>query len=124
MKRALVLIALVLLVFNAQCFAACTVEPCAETTKQTQAQETPCHHPKPATPAPVDQHDSNACDHPQFVSDEGARVAAPELAMAGFELAVVFTLPPVNFALVEELPLTNSPPPLQSPALSRAVLRV
>lgn len=124
MKRALVLIALVLVVFNAQCFAACTLEPCAEAAKQTQAPETPCHHQKPADPAPVDQHDSNACDHPQFVSDEGARVAAPELAMSGFELALVVTLPPATFALVDERPLTNSPPPLQSPALSRAVLRV
>jgi hypothetical protein len=120
MKRALVLVALVLVVFNAQCFAACTLEPCAEPAKQ-QTQETPCHH---QNPAPAEQHDSKACDHPQFVGEDGARIAAPELAVSGFELAVVFTLAPVPFAFVEERPLTNSPPPLQSPALSRAVLRV
>lgn len=119
MKRALVLVALVLVVFNARCFAACTLEPCAKPVQK--AQEAPCHH---QAPAPAEQHDSDACNHPQFMSDEGMRIATPELAVSSFELAIAATLPPPMFRQVEEILVTNSPPPLQSPALSRAVLRI
>ena len=123
MGRIIILLSVALIAFHAQCVAACSLLPCGEVARHSApAPETPCHHHTP-TPPP-DSHETQACGHSQFVSEDGVRMIAPAMTIATLEQVPMTAIPAPALVQVGEPATLSPPPPLLSASLSRAVLRV
>lgn len=124
LTKAVTVLVAVMLLINAQCLAACALEPCRAAAPHVPAKKAsvpPCHQTTGDQQEPQ-RSDDPSCSDEAFASESVAKVSLPENLPAATVALLPISLTPD--ARLLRIAVTDSSPPLTRVLVSSTVLRI